>query len=239
MSKQDEITQRVLIGRNLCKAREMAGYTQSFVMQEVLGACDPRQKNRISEIENGKLMPDAEILAGLCKLYQVSSDWVLGFTIEPVLDETVRQASMLYGSLTETMGEVLQSISAQLALVGTRQITSLPIASSIELFELAKKISSTLNLGAVAKSPAEKELVMNFLSVVREYDKKLAIKYRDMEIALDDVANRDEAERRQLIAQDLVNSQLIRFPTARKDNKVKTKDYGMDDLFGGFSGMES
>lgn len=64
MAKKSDLQRRVLIGRKLAMARDMAQLRQEDVALEIFGT---PHKNRMSEIENGKLMPDAELLSVLCQ----------------------------------------------------------------------------------------------------------------------------------------------------------------------------
>lgn len=75
MAKQSDLETRAMIGRKLALARERSGMLQHEVAIELFGIA---QKNRISEMENGKTLPDAELLQVMCSLYRVSVDWVLG-----------------------------------------------------------------------------------------------------------------------------------------------------------------
>lgn len=64
MAKKSDLQRRVLIGRKLAMARDMSQLRQEDVALEIFGT---PHKNRMSEIENGKLMPDAELLSVLCQ----------------------------------------------------------------------------------------------------------------------------------------------------------------------------
>ena len=92
MAKRTDLEKRVMIGRKLVLARERRGLLQHEVALELFGV---EQKNRISEMENGKTLPDAELLQVMCSLYHVSVDWVLGFRINPELNENESVAGVL------------------------------------------------------------------------------------------------------------------------------------------------
>lgn len=223
MAKNTDYGLRVIIGRNLARARVLANLPQSKVMQEIFGTKNPKQKNRISEIEHGRILPDAEVLHGLCKLYGISSDYILGFSCETALDPTVGRASMLYNSLNETFGEMLQSITSQLCLVGVRHINTLPSSSVLALLDAVKSYIKTQKID---KSNPNYEQLINMMELVRECETQLAIQERDMEIALDDIANRDEEEKRQMLLSDLVNSKTSRFKACslKKGEKNAVKE---------------
>lgn len=225
MTKRSDLDKRVMIGRNLCKAREMAKMTQSTVMQIVFD--EPRQKNRICEIETGKSLPDAELLHVLCKLYGVSSDWILGFTIEPELDETAARAGMLYNGLSETLGTMLQSLTTQLSLVGVRHIQSMPKPSMLALLDAAKKYIKNTQVNHESENYIA---FLELMSCVREAEKNLAIQHRNLEMSLDDIANRDEDERYTQILHDIVSSNISRYPLTAL-SKAAPSDSVQHDLF--------
>lgn len=221
MAKTTDYETRVMIGRNLARARVLSNFSQAKVMQAIFGTKNPKQKNRISEIEHGRILPDAELLHQLCKLYGVSSDYILGFSCETALDPTVGRASMLYNSLSETLGDMLQSITSQLCLVGVRHINTLPACSVLALLDTVKQYLKTQRIDI--DSPDYEQLIA-MVKLVRQCETQLAIQERDMEIALDDIANRDEEEKRQIILSDLVKSQTSRYRSYSLKNNVDDKD---------------
>lgn len=97
--KMDSEKLRKMIGRNLAEARKMAGLSQIQVMQRVWGR--DSNKNRISEIEIGLVMPRTELVYTLCDLYKVCPSYVFGFSVEPTLDESAGRVNMLYSGLKQ------------------------------------------------------------------------------------------------------------------------------------------
>lgn len=221
MAKSTDYETRVMIGRNLARARVLSNFSQAKVMQVIFGTKNPKQKNRISEIEHGRILPDAELLHQLCKLYCVSSDYILGFSQEIVLDPTVGRASLLYNSLNETLGEMLQSLTSQLCLVGVRHINTLPACSVLALLDTVKQYLKTQKIDI--DSPHYEQLI-SMVKLVRQCETQMAIQERDMEIALDDIANRDEEEKRQTILSDLVKSNTSRYRSYSLKNNADDKD---------------
>jgi predicted XRE-type DNA-binding protein len=92
MAKHTNLETRAMIGCKLALARKCSGMLQHEVVIELFGV---EQKNRISEMENGKTLPDAELLQVMCSLYHISVNWVLGFRINPELNETESVAGIL------------------------------------------------------------------------------------------------------------------------------------------------
>ncbi|MDC5399276.1 helix-turn-helix domain-containing protein, partial [Acinetobacter baumannii] len=72
-----------VIGNNLRVARQNAGYTQSQVMDITW---DKKNRNRISDIENGKVTIDIYTFLILVDLYGQSVDFILGRSCEPIND---------------------------------------------------------------------------------------------------------------------------------------------------------
>jgi transcriptional regulator with XRE-family HTH domain len=89
MAKHTNLETRAMIGP---LARKRSGMLQHEVAIELFGV---EQKNRISGMENGKMLSDAELLQVMCSLYHVPVDWVLGFRINPELNENESVAGVL------------------------------------------------------------------------------------------------------------------------------------------------
>lgn len=137
MAKQSDLETRAMIGRKLALARERSGMLQHEVAIELFGVA---QKNRISEMENGKTLPDAELLQVMCSLYRVSVDWVLGFTINPELNETESVAGVLFNSVGDILSENLNAVAAQMSMLCAKHIASFPKPLTIQLLEQAKTV---------------------------------------------------------------------------------------------------
>lgn len=73
-----------LLGINLKVARVGAGYTQAEVMERVWGITNNR--NRISELENGHVDVNIELLIILADMYGCTVDYLLGRSCEPIND---------------------------------------------------------------------------------------------------------------------------------------------------------
>ncbi len=83
-TKRDIKNINVTIGLNLAAARRNAGMTQTEVMKAVWGVSNNR--NRISEIENGKKNLSLIDLLIFQDLYGQSLDYICGLSIEPEID---------------------------------------------------------------------------------------------------------------------------------------------------------
>lgn len=71
-----------LLSRRLKNLREEKGYLQKFVADKV-GV----KSNTLSGYENGTRTPDLEMIINLAKLYNVTTDYLLGHSNEPKLTE--------------------------------------------------------------------------------------------------------------------------------------------------------
>lgn len=203
MAKKSDLQRRVLIGRKLAMARDMSQLRQEDVAMEIFGT---PHKNRMSEIENGKLMPDAELLSVLCQKYGVSSDWVLGFTVEPELDKTASVAGILFNSLGDMMSEYTQAMAFQLSIAAAQHVTSFPKALTVQLLTASKElIKACLSQD---KSIQEKVLpeLQALMLIVRECEQNRAKQIRNLEMAIDDVFQRDESDLQEKALIDLIQN---------------------------------
>ncbi|GAA5003424.1 hypothetical protein GCM10023206_07180 [Acinetobacter puyangensis] len=160
---------RRLIGLKLSEARKLAKYTQSEVMKEIFNTRNPTQKNRISEIENGKVLPDAELLVELCLLYGVSCDWILGFTVEPEIDINASRVGILYNGTHRMLSESIQRIVEAFSEIGAAHMSKLPNSCFLELVEQARNVVTQVRTGKFRKEDFD-----NFAALVKECDIKLA-----------------------------------------------------------------
>lgn len=229
MAKKFDVQRRLMIGRKFALARDMAGLKQEEVMVKIFGTSGG-QKNRISEIENGKTMPDAELFQVLCELYVVSADWILGFTVEPEMDKTTATAGILYNSLGDMLTEFTQAATAQITMACARHITSFPKADSVVLLEQAKVLVKACgNLKREAYEQIQPALI-GVMESIRNCDQKNALQIRNLEIALDDVYQREEAELHQKMLMDLVLTRTKRYPSTSlpKADEPEVPQIGLD-----------
>ncbi|MGC9655393.1 UNVERIFIED_CONTAM: helix-turn-helix domain-containing protein [Acinetobacter pittii] len=203
MAKKSDLQRRVLIGRKLAMARDMAQLRQEDVALEIFGT---PHKNRMSEIENGKLMPDAELLSVLCQKYGVSSDWVLGFTVEPELDKTASVAGILFNSLGDMMSEYTQAMAFQLSMAAAQHVTSFPKALTVQLLTASKELIQA----CLTKDQAFQDKVLpelqTLMLIVRECEQNRAKQIRNLEMAIDDIFQRDESDIQEKALIDLIQN---------------------------------
>ncbi|MHA3062012.1 helix-turn-helix domain-containing protein [Acinetobacter sp. ANC 4636] len=189
--------------------------TQTDVMLKVFNVKNPNQKNRISEIESGKVAPDSELLQELCLLYGVSADWILGFTVEPEIDLTASRVGLLYNGMAHALSplveRIIEQVSGSFAEAGSQYLASLPNSGVLALIQNSKKIINEINDGHVTK-----ESLATLMETVRECDVLLSRNNVKFFSHLDDLCERDESNVNEMI----IKSQEV--PVAKRlDRRAK------------------
>ena len=228
MAKRTDLEKRVIIGRKLALARERRGMLQHEVAIELFGV---EQKNRISEMENGKTLPDAELLQVMCSMYRVSVDWVLGFTINPELNETESVAGVLFNSVGDILADNLNAITAQISLLCARHISSFPKALQVQLLEQSKTVAKQfLQLDRVQQEKLQ-PVMMDLIQTIQECEKERAVQFNHIAKGLEDISDRDEDQLQEKILQDLKSQRKTRF--TQTTLLTDEKDEAQFDFFSG------
>ena len=110
-TKRDVKQINFTIGQNLAAARRNAGMTQTDVMKAIWGVSNNR--NRISEIENGKKNLTLIDLLIFQDLYGQSLDYICGLSIEPEID-------ILAGTVNHVVNQshtIIEMLTTELASV--------------------------------------------------------------------------------------------------------------------------
>ena len=233
MAKRTDLEKRVLIGRKLALARERRGLLQHEVALELFGV---EQKNRISEMEHGKTLPDAELLQVMCSMYRVSADWVLGFTINPELNETESVAGILFNSVGDLLSENLNAVTAQISLLCAKHITSFPKALELQLLEQSKAVAKQF-LQLDREQPEKLQpVMMDLIKTIQECEKDRAVQFNHIAKGLEDITDRDEDEIQEKILQDLKSQRKTRFVQTSLMTEEKEEaqfDFFTGDVLGG------
>ena len=233
MAKRTDLEKRVLIGRKLALARERRGLLQHEVALELFGV---EQKNRISEMEHGKTLPDAELLQVMCSMYRVSVDWVLGFTINPELNETESVAGLLFNGIGDLLAENLNAVTSQISLLCARHIASFPPALQIQLLEQAKALAKKfITLDREQQEKLQPEMI-ELIKTVQECEKDRAVQFTNLAKGLEDITDRDEDEIQEKILQDLKSQRKTRFVQTSLMTEEKEEaqlDFLSGDVLGG------
>lgn len=224
MAKKSDLETRALIGRKLALARERSGLLQHEVAIELFGV---EQKNRISEMENGKTLPDAELLLVMCRLYRVSVDWVLGFTINPELNETESVAGVLFNSVGDILSENLNAVAAQVSMLCAKHIASFPKPLMIQLLENSKNAVNQYLLDQDSNEKLQ-PVMIELIQTIKACEKDRAVQFNYLAKGLDDIFERDENNVQEKILLDLKKSNKTRFAqtTLPKDGEsVRQLDF--------------
>ena len=233
MAKRTDLEKRVLIGRKLAMARERRGLLQHEVALELFGV---EQKNRISEMEHGKTLPDAELLQVMCSMYRVSVDWVLGFTINPELNETESVAGILFNSVGDLLSENINAITAQISLLCARHITSFPKALELQLLEQSKTVAKQFLQLDREQQEKLQPVMMDLIKTIQECEKDRAVQFNHIAKGLEDITERDEGEIQEKILQDLKSQRKTRFTQTSLVEEIKEEaqfDFFTGDVLGG------
>lgn len=224
MAKKSNLETRALIGRKLALARERSGMLQHEVAIELFGV---EQKNRISEMENGKTLPDAELLLVMCRLYRVSVDWVLGFTINPELNETESVAGVLFNSVGDILSDNLNAVAAQVSMLCAKHIASFPKPLMIQLLENSKNAVNQYLLDQDSNEKLQ-PVMIELIQTIKACEKDRAVQFNYLAKGLDDIFERDENNVQEKILLDLKKSNKTRFAqtTLPKDgDSVRQLDF--------------
>lgn len=224
MAKKSDLETRALIGRKLALARERSRMLQHEVAIELFGV---EQKNRISEMENGKTLPDAELLLVMCRLYRVSVDWVLGFTINPELNETESVAGVLFNSVGDILSENLNAVAAQVSMLCAKHIASFPKPLMIQLLENSKNAVNQYLLDQDSNEKLQ-PVMIELIQTIKACEKDRAVQFNYLAKGLDDIFERDENNVQEKILLDLKKSNKTRFAqtTLPKDGEsVRQLDF--------------
>ena len=197
----------ILIGRKLAKARILVKLSQAEVMNRVFSVpTSVKRANRISEIENGHKIPDAEVLQKLCLLYGVSADWVLGFTTDPEFDNNSSRVGLLLNGVHEITATMIQQISQTVAQVSANYIGQLPKSCYLELLDRAKILISHQQ-GEITDDMAR------LMACVRECEVLLAREQQGYYKQLDHMAERDTKEWQEILMMDFKKVQTSSIST--------------------------
>jgi transcriptional regulator with XRE-family HTH domain len=214
VAKRHDLQKRALIGANLASARRLAGYSQSDVMHIVWHETT-NQKNRISEMESGKSLPDAELLSELCLLYGVSADYICGISAEPEIDQTAGRVGLIYNGLSEIAASSVQQMVEGLSRLSANYIAAMPKPHALALMEAAKLVwreyTKKEHDQIKQAHPLLGHAIFMMFKVVQEFDKAQAVNLTGYNMALDAVLERQSDDPRHHLGSDAI-PRLKRYP---------------------------
>ncbi|MEC7120784.1 MAG: helix-turn-helix transcriptional regulator [Pseudomonadota bacterium] len=214
-----------MLGANLAHARRLAGYSQLDVMR-IIWQETGNQKNRISEIESGKSLPDAELLSDLCRLYSVSADYICGFSAEPEIDQTAGRVGMIYTGLTEIATSATQQMIESLSRLSANYIAVMPKPHTMALLDAAKTVRQKFieeDRDKIQQQyPALSQSLFEMFKIAQEFDRSQAINLTGYETALDEVLQQHSDDpRHYLTSADAIPRQK-RYPCVSLPRKDST-----------------
>lgn len=199
-TKRDIKSINVTIGLNLAAARRNAGMSQTDVMKAVYGVSNNR--NRISEIENGKHNLSLADLLIFQNLYGQSIDYICGLSCEPEID-------MLAGTVNHVVNQsqaLIEMLTGQLAGVMVSHVKSICkndhealLASAKELCGVIKSDSVALRAG-LSTDDAVSKAVIGVMQVVRDIEVKQARQVQAVDMQMAQISDRiDKHDRHHLL----------------------------------------
>lgn len=185
-SKRDIRDINIAIGANLKAARDNAGMTMTDAMIAIWGVSNNR--NRMSEIENGKKNLTLLDLLAFQKLYGQSLDYICGLSIEPEID-------MIAGTTNNVVGQCHNMIET---MVGSMADAMLSHIKSISKNDHEALLDEVIKLCDVIKSEDKRDRASpdilhaanKLLSVVFDIQAKQARQAVAMDMQMAQIADR-------------------------------------------------
>ena len=197
-TKRDLKNINITIGLNLAAARRNAGMSQTEVMQAVWGVSNNR--NRISEIENGKHNLSLADLLIFQDLYGQSLDYICGLSCEPEMD-------MLAGTVNHVVNQsrdLIEMLTAELASVMVTHVKSIAKEDTEALID---KTNALVEVMQNTVDPRSEEYIVlmqhmnDVRQVIRHIDVKQARQVQAVDMQMTQIAERvDKEDRHRLLA---------------------------------------
>lgn len=190
--KQEKEHLAQVVGVNLKVAREINGFTRKKVMQDIFMG-DGKNINRISELENGMILPSTQLLLKLSIYYNVSLDFLMGRTHQPDFLSEDAYVGRAVADLRDLGLDMMDKVTHALIC----QIKSLPSTDSLALLDSAKQlIFAVLQCqdGAFKEQhrPHLKVMIANLNESVINMERDLARKQILKEVAYEDAIAEQE-----------------------------------------------
>lgn len=198
-TKRDLKSINVTIGLNLAAARRNAGMSQTEVMKAVWGVSNNR--NRISEIENGKHNLSLANLLIFQALYGQSMDYILGLSCEPEMD-------MLAGTVNHVVNQsksMIEMLTTELASVMVTHVKSISPNDHEALLASAKRLCQTVktdSANAIAVNSPTYQAIGDVMQVIRGIEVKQARQVQAVDMQMTQIAERVDKEDRHRLLSD-------------------------------------
>ena len=221
-SKNDCILIDKVIGNNLRVARQNAGYTQSQVMDIIWD--DKKSRNRISEIENGKVTIDIYTFLLLVDLYGQSVDFILGRSCEPINDVMAATVNNVKLNLQKYLEPIFEKCTETVI----EHIKCIDKDETLELLKVSDDIGHYTFANGVKlaqENPELYKLLHNLMNVTRKIRINEAKRERQMYAQLEAIEHRHDKEDGHLLMSDLLRKQQYTLPLPEpRSSVVSVKD---------------
>lgn len=198
-----------LLGINLKVAREGAGYTQAEVMERVWGIFNNR--NRISEIENGHVDVNIELIIILADMYGCTVDYLLGRSCEPINDIYANHLNHILLNCRKYFEPMIEQMVGSV----TDFIKKVDKDEHLELVNTCEKLRDyTLKHNDKIKEfdPNFHHLLHHLEWIIRKIAAKEAQKQVQLQAHIDNVNHRMDKEYRHRLLQDMKISYQYSLP---------------------------
>ena len=224
-TKRDIKNINVTIGLNLAAARRNAGMTQTEVMKAVWGVSNNR--NRISEIENGKKNLSLIDLLIFQDLYGQSLDYICGLSIEPEID-------ILAGTVNHVVNQshaIIEMMTTELASVVVNHMKSICENDHEALLIFTKELCEAIEVNqctdSVSKTVAQ--ATRKVMHVIRKIEVDQARKINAVDMQMMQIKERVNNEDRHYLLRDRNKNYQYSMPLPKPEMMDNTQMVGVND----------
>ena len=224
-TKRDVKQINFTIGQNLAAARRNAGMTQTDVMKAIWGVSNNR--NRISEIENGKKNLTLIDLLIFQDLYGQSLDYICGLSIEPEID-------ILAGTVNHVVNQshtIIEMLTTELASVVVDHIKSICANDHEALLTRTKELCDAIKddqcTGGVSEPVAQ--ATREVMHVIRKIEVDQARKVNAVDMQMMQIKERINNEDKHYLLRDRNKNYQYSMPLLKPEMIDDTEMVGVDD----------
>lgn len=224
-TKHDIKNINITIGLNLAAARRNAGMTQTEVMKAIWGVSNNR--NRISEIENGKKNLTLIDLLIFQDLYGQSLDYICGLSIEPEID-------ILAGTVNHVVNQshaIIEMMTSELASVVVEHMKSICKNDHEALLTYSKELCDVIKpdqyIGNISDPVVQ--ATRRVMSIIRKIDVDQARKINAVDMQMIQIKERINNEDRHYLLRDRDKNYQYSVPLPKPEMIDDIQIVGVDD----------
>lgn len=223
-TKRDIKEINVTIGLNLAAARRNAGMSQTDVMKAVWGVSNNR--NRISEIENGKKNLTLIDLLIFQDLYGQSLDYICGLSIEPEID-------ILAGTVNHVVNQshaIIEMMTTELASVVVDHMKSICENDLEALLTRTKALCNAIKADQYSSGVSEPvaKATREVMHVIRKIEVAQARKINAVDMQMIQIKERVNNEDRHYLLRDRNKNYQYSMPLLKPEMIDDTNLVGVD-----------